>query len=272
MAHALWSGSVNFGLVSIPVRLVAAIRPNELRFHFLHDEDHGRISNVRLCDSCGKRVEWDHVVRGFEAAKERYVVVSDEDFARVDVEATQSIDIVQFVQVDEIDPVLFDKPYYLEPEKNGRHAYGLLRDVLIKTRKVGIAQVVIRTRQHVAAVKPRGATLVLELMHYADEIVDEAEIDAPSDRIKASAPEMKSAAMLVEAMSASFDPAAFKDTYREELTALIEARARGERPALGKAKARKKATNVIDLREVLRRSLDQTRKRRKKSPHRKHVA
>lgn len=261
MAHAIWSGTINFGLVTIPIQLFTAIRPNELRFHFLHESDHGRLNNVRVCAACGKPVEWDHVVRGFEYEKGKYVVLKDEDFKRADVEATQSIDIMEFVESSEIDPMFFDTPYYLVPEKKGRHAYALLRDVLGKGTKVGIARVVIRTREHLAAVRPRGNALVLELMHFADELVGQDGFDLPAKTEKASAGEVKSATMLIEAMAARFDPAAFKDTYREELTTLIEARSRGEQVATPAAKPRR-ATNVIDLRDVLEKSVAQTQKRR----------
>jgi len=269
MAHAIWSGTINFGLVSIPVTLHTAVRPKELRFHFLHDADHGRLNNVRICSSCGKRVEWEHVVRGFEYERNKYVVLTEEDFKSVDVEATQSIDIMEFVDSQEIDPMFFETPYYLVPEKKGRHAYALLRDVLGKGTKVGVARVVLRTREHLAAVRPRGDALVLELMHFADELVGQEDFDLPRAE-KASPAEIKSATMLVEAMTAKFDPTAFKDRYREELMRLIEARARGKRVKARAGKPRQ-PTNVIDLQDVLQQSLAETRKRRK-APGRKHVA
>ncbi|TAM57680.1 Ku protein [bacterium] len=266
MARAIWSGTVNFGLVTIPIQLFTAVRPNELRFHFLHDRDGGRLSTVRVCDICGKNVAWENVVRGFEYEKGKHVVLTDEDFKRVDVEATQSIDITEFVETSEIDPMLFDTPYYLVPEKKGRHAYALLRDVLAKGTKVGIARVVLRTREHLAAVRPHGNALILELMHFADELVGQEGLDLPAKSEKASAGEVKSATMLIDAMAATFDFAAFKDTYREELTALIEARARGQTVEARTAKPRP-ATNVIDLREVLDESLAQTRKSRPAAAH-----
>lgn len=271
MAHAIWSGTINFGLVTIPIQLFTAIRSNELRFHFLHDHDGGRLSNVRVCDACGKPVEWEHVVRGFEYEKGRHVVLSDDDFKRVDVEATQSIDILEFVESSEIDPMFFETPYYLVPEKKGRHAYALLRDVLGKGTKVGIARVVIRTREHLAAVRPRDNALLLELMHFADELASQAEFDFPAKAEKASAGEVKSATMLIDAMTAKFDPAAFKDKYREELMALIEARAHGQQVKTRSAKPRR-PTNVIDLRDMLDESVAQTRKQRRKAPKRTRVA
>src|SRR5689334_20250172 len=154
MAHAIWTGSINFGLVTIPVKLFTAVRENELQFNQLHAKDLGRINYKRVCSVDGKEVPWAEIVKGYKLEEDRYVTLSDEDLKSVSVEATQSIDIVQFVNFDEINPMFFDKPYYLEPEKKGRHAYALLRDALKKANKVGIATVVIRTRQYLSALRP----------------------------------------------------------------------------------------------------------------------
>src|SRR5512141_2605131 len=142
MAHAIWSGSISFGLVTIPVKLFTAVREQEgVHFHLLHDEDKGRIKNVRKCSECGREIPWNDLVRGYEYEKGSYVVVTDDELERYKPEATQSIDIAEFVDAGEIDPMLYDKPYYLEPEKKGRHAYALLREALRKSNKVGIARV-----------------------------------------------------------------------------------------------------------------------------------
>jgi DNA end-binding protein Ku len=257
MAHAIWSGSINFGLVTIPVKLQTAIRTNDLRFNFLHKTDEGRIQNVRRCSLDGEEVQYDEIVRGYEYEKGQYVILGDEDFKRVNVEATQSVDIVQFVDLSEINPIYFDKPYYLEPEKKGRHAYALLREALKAMNKVGIAKVVIRSREHLAAVKPNGEALVLELMHFADEIVDQGSLELPATETPAEN-EMKVAKLLIDTMTDSFDPEAFHDTYREELLAMIEARAAGKEQPAGKPKLRR-ASNVVDLMDVLQKSLEQTR-------------
>jgi DNA end-binding protein Ku len=260
-AHAIWTGTINFGLVTIPVKLFTAVRANDLAFHFLHAEDKGRVNNVRRCSECGKEVAWDDVVRGYEYEKGHYVVLSDEDFKRVDVEATQSVDIVEFCQLDEIDPMLFDKPYYLEPDKKGRHAYALLRDALAKSGKVGVARVVIRAHEHIAALKPSGKALVLEIMHFAEELVPATGFEFPPANERESEKEMRAAEMLIESMTAKFDPASFKDKYRNELLKMIEARAH-HRPLKKAAPARKTSTNVVDLMDVLEASLTETRKHR----------
>jgi DNA end-binding protein Ku len=261
MAHALWTGSINFGLVNIPVKLFTAVRGNELSFHFLHGKDKGRINNVRTCSEDGKKVPWDEIVRGYEIEKGQYVVLSDEDFKRVNVEATQSVDIVQFVHQKEIDPMLYDTPYYLEPEKKGRHAYALLREALKKSGKIGIARVVIRTREHLAAVRPQGNAILLETMHYADEIVPAEQFDFPAAKEKTPATEMKAALMLIDTMSEKFNARSFHDQYKEQLLTMIRARARGK--ALPKAKVKTaEPTNVVNIMDVLQRSLSERRPKR----------
>ncbi len=261
MAHALWSGSVNFGLVNIPVKLFTAVRGNELSFNFLHSKDKGRINNVRTCSVCNRKVSWDDIERGYEFEKGQYVTLSDEDFKQVNVEATQSVDIVQFVDQKEINPMLYDTPYYLEPEKKGRHAYALLREALRKSGKVGIARVVIRTREHLAALRPQGNALVLETMHYADEIVPVDQFDLPSNKEKTPPTEMKAAQMLIDTMAEKFDAASFRDKYKDELLTMIEARARGKAIPKTKVKMRE-PTNVVNIMDVLQRSLNDRRGKR----------
>lgn len=260
MAHAIWSGSINFGLVTIPVKLFTAVRANELSFNMLHAKDEGRIKYERICSVDGKPVPWDEIVKGYEYEKGDYVVLTDEDFKKVNPEATQSVDILEFVELDKINPMFFDKPYYLEPTKQGRHAYALLREALVREKKVAIAKVVIRTKETIAAVKPDGDALVLELMHWADELVEQSDLDFPGD-IKLPEPEMKMAKMLIDSMSVDeFDPEKFTNTYRDELLAMIEARAAGkELPAPKKAPARAKVVNLMD---VLQQSLEESKKQR----------
>ncbi len=259
MAHAIWSGAINFGLVTIPVKLQTAVRTNDLRFNFLHKPDEGRITQVRRCSLDGEEVAYTDLVRGYEYEKGRYVIISDEDFNRVNPEATQSVDIVQFVDLAEIDPMFFDKPYYLEPEKRGRHAYALLREALKESGKVGIAKVVIRSREHLAALKPNGDALVLELMHFADEIVETSTLELPAVE-KPAANEMKVARMLIDTMTEAFDAKNYKDTYREQMLEMIEARAAGKTVPAGETKAPVR-DNVVNLMDVLQRSLEASKKR-----------
>jgi len=277
VAHAIWSGAINFGLVTIPVKLFTAIRgrKNELSFNFIHGKDGARIRYRTFCEREGKEVPRSEIVRGYEYEKGEWVTFTDEELKRLDAENTQSVEILQFVDLDEIDPMFFDVPYYLEPEKKGRHAYALLRDALADANKVAIAKVVLRNREHLAAVKPKGEALVLELMHYDDEIVATSEFEFPPLKESIPAGEMKVAKMLIDTMTAKFEPDKFEDTYRERLLALVEARARGKHVPAAKAKA-PAATNVVNLMDVLQRSIEESKKRgtraggaRKKSGGRK---
>ena len=265
MAHAIWSGSINFGLVSIPVKLFTAVRSgkNDIAFNFLHKKDKGRIKNERVCSVDGKKVAWDEIVRGYEYEKGQYVILTDEDITKASVEATQSVDIVQFVDAKEINPMLYDTPYYLEPDKKRRHAYALLREALKKSGKVGIAQVVIRTREHLAALRPLGDALVLETLHYADELMPYDQFELPPTKEKTPPTEMKAAMMLIDTMSEKFDLESFHDTYKEKLLTMIQARAKGKPLPKIKGKA-PQPTNVVNIMDVLQRSLNERRGKRVK--------
>jgi DNA end-binding protein Ku len=260
MAHAIWSGSINFGLVTIPVKLFTAVKTDELSFNLLHAKDEGRIKYERICSIDDKPVPWDEIVKGYEYEKGQYVVLTDEDFKKVNPEATQSVDILEFVELDKINPMYFDKPYYLEPTKQGRHAYALLRETLTQSNRVAIARVVIRTKEYIAAVKAIDDALVLELMHWASEIVPADTLEIP-DREKLPEKEMKMARMLVDTMSVEeFDAEKFSNNYHDQLLTMIEARAAGkELPTPKKAPARAKVVNLMD---VLAQSLEESKKRR----------
>ncbi|MGC9990885.1 MAG: Ku protein [Candidatus Cybelea sp.] len=260
MAHAIWSGAINFGLVTIPVKLFTAVKTDDLSFNLLHKKDEGRIKYDRVCSVDGKPVPWDEIVKGYEYEKGQYVLLTDDDFAKVNPEATQSVDIVEFVELDKISPMFFDKPYYLEPTKQGRHAYALLREALAESNRVAIARVVIRTKEYIAAVKPIGGALVLELMHWASEIVGSDTLELP-DSETLPEKEMQMARMLIDTMSADeFEPEKFTNKYRDELLTMIEARAAGkELPKAKKAPARSKVVNLMD---VLAKSLEESKKRR----------
>lgn len=260
MAHAIWSGAINFGLVTIPVKLFTAVKTNDLSFNLLHAKDEGRIKYERVCSVDGKPVPWDEIVKGYEFEKGEYVILTDDDFKKVNPEATQSVDIVEFVELEKIDTMYFDKPYYLEPTKQGRHAYALLREALADSKRVAIARVVIRTKEYIAAVKPIDDALVLELMHWSDEIVAADTLDVPGQE-KMPEKEMKMARMLIDTMSVDeFQPEKFENKYHDELMTMIEARAAGkELPKVKKAPARSKVVNLMD---VLAQSLEESKKRR----------
>jgi DNA end-binding protein Ku len=263
--RAIWKGTISFGLVNIPIALYPATRKEELRFRLLRKSDLSPVNYKRVAEKDGKEVPWDQIVKGYEYEKGKYVVLKDEDFERVDLEATQTVDIQDFVDLDEIDPMFFHKPYYLEPQKGGDKAYALLRDALEDSKKVGIAKVVIKTRQYLAGVKPEDGALVLELMHFADELVDMEKLHLPK-KVDVGKREMNMASALVDSMSAKWNPQKYQDDYREALMEVIEEKVKaGGKEIEEKPKPKKQPTKVIDLVEVLQKSLEQTGGAKKKT-------
>jgi len=253
--RAIWKGSISFGLVNIPVSLHNASRVEELKFRLLRSTDLSPVNYKRVAQVDGKEVPWDQIVKGYEYEKEKFVVLKEDDFKRVDLEATDTIDIVDFVNLEEINPIYFYKPYYLEPLKCGSVAYALLRKVLADTDKAGISKVIIRTRQHLAAVKCNGELLVLELMRFENELISPSEIKLDSAKTP-GAREYKMAKTLVEQMSEKWDPARYTDEYRSALMQLIDKKiAAGGKPLPTTGKKAKSPTNVIDLVSVLKESL-----------------
>ena len=258
MARAIWKGSISFGLVNIPIALYPATRREEFKFRLLRKSDLSPVSYKRVAEKDGKEVPWDQIVKGYEYEKGKYVVLKDEDFERVDLEATQTVDIQDFVDQEEIDPIFFYKPYYLEPQKGGDKAYALLRDALKDSNKVGIAKVVIKTRQYLAGVKPEDGVLVLELMHFADELADPGKLHVPK-KTEVGKREMNMAKSLIDSMSSKWNPEKYRDDYREALMEVIEEKVEaGGKEIEEKPKKARKPTNVIDLVSVLQKSLEQT--------------
>ncbi len=265
MARAIWKGSISFGLVNIPIALYPATRREELKFRLLRKSDLSPVNYKRVAEKDGKEVPWDQIVKGYEYEKGRYVVLKDEDFERVDLEATQTVDIQDFVDQEEIDPMFFYKPYYLEPQKGGDKAYALLRDALKDSNKVGIAKVVIKTRQYLAGVKPEDGALVLELMHFADELADPQKLHVPK-KLEIGKREMTMAKSLIDSMSSKWEPQKYKDDYREALMEVIEEKVEaGGKEIEEKPKKALKPTKVIDLVSVLKKSLEQTGSAKKKT-------
>lgn len=258
--RAVWKGSISFGLVTIPVGLHTATRREELKFRMLRKSDLSPINYKRVAEVDGKEVPWEQIVKGYEYEKGKYVVLNDEDFKRVDIEAAETIDIMDFVDIGEINPIYFNKPYYLEPQKGGAGAYALLRNVLAKTNKAGIAKVVIKTREHLAAVKANGKLLVLEIMHFADELVATDGLKIPETKALGKREE-EMAKTLVEQMTEKWDPNRYTDNYKSALMKIIERKvAAGGKELPTEKPTKRTATNVIDLVEVLQRSLQQAGK------------
>jgi DNA end-binding protein Ku len=268
--RAIWKGSISFGLVNIPIALYPATRKEDLKFRLLRGTDLSPVNYKRVAEKDGKEVPWDQIVKGYEYEKGKYVVLKDADFQRVDLEATQTVDIQDFVDEDDIDPMFFYKPYYLEPQKGGDKAYVLLRDVLAKTKKVGIAKVVIKTRQYLAGVKAEDSVLVLELMHFAEELADTDKLNVPK-KLEPGKREIDMATALVESMSSKWDPEKYRDDYREALMEVIEEKVEAGGKEV-EEKPKKKAppsTKVIDLVAVLQESLNKSQGGRKTASTRK---
>jgi DNA end-binding protein Ku len=262
--RSIWRGTISFGLVSVPVRMFTATESKELRFHFLHKDDLTPIGYDKVRKDTGEHVDPEDIVRGFEVSKGQYVPLEDEDLDRLDVELTKAIDICDFVDLDEIDPVYFRKAYYLLPEDGAEKPYLLLVRALDETGKVGIAKVVIRNKQHLAALRPVNGSIVLETMYYADEVRKPEKVKANGDLRSA---EVEMAKSLVENLSESFDPEKYDDTYRKELLELLRAKAKGKKLP---EPQEDEGGEVIDLMQALRESVEKTkRSARKRAPARK---
>lgn len=263
MARPIWTGTVSFGLLNIPVRLMAGERRVDLSFRMLDSRNNARVRYERVNEETGEEVPWKEIVKAFEYDKGSYVVLEEDDIAAASPDRKETIDIEMFVDVASIGPEYFDKPYVLEPAAKAEKGYVLLRDVLARTGKAGIGRVVIRTREYLAAVIPRGDALVMMVLRFAQELVDPEEYKLPegkSTKWKISDREVEMAEQLIESMSGEWAPDDFKDDFRLRLQKVIEERVRSqkvvqdddeedERPPEGSA------TNVIDFAELLKRSL-----------------
>jgi len=255
--RAMWKGAISFGLVTIPVAVYPATEEKSLRFNQLHDGDMGRIRYKRVCSVDGEEVDFEHIVKGYEVEKDRYVVITDEDLDAVPVESSRAIDIQQFVELDEIDPILFKKSYYLVPDETGAKAYALLRKALTEENKVGIAKVSFRDKEHLAALRFKDDVFVLETMYWPDEIrAAEFETLDPDSKVRPNEVEM--AKQLIESLSEPWDPERYKDEYREALLEIVEKKLAGE-PIEAPAEAA--PARVVDLMEALKASVAAAKER-----------
>jgi DNA end-binding protein Ku len=247
----MWKGAISFGLVTIPVAVYPATEEKSLKFNQLHDEDMGRIRYKRVCSIDGEEVDFEHIVKGYEVEKDRYVVLTDEDLDAVPVESSRAIDIQQFVDLDEIDPILFKKSYYLVPDETGAKAYALLRKALSEESKVGIAKVSFRDKEHLAALRFKDQVFVLETMYWPDEI-RAAEFDTVDSSEKVRANEVEMAKALIQNLSEPWNPEQFRDEYREALLDIVEKKDAGE--AI-EAPTEAAPARVVDLMEALKASV-----------------
>jgi DNA end-binding protein Ku len=257
MPRTMWKGAISFGLVSIPVRLYPATEEKTLRFNQLHDKDHGRIKYQRVCSVCGEEVPYEHIVKGYEYEKGKYVVLEDEDFEAVPVQSSRAIDIVQFVALEEIDPIYFQKSYYLVPEETGIKPYNLLREAMSEDGRVAVAKVAIREKEHLATLRFKDNVFLLETMYWPDEI-RAADFEEFDKEVEVRPQEVQMARSLIENLTEEFRPEAFTDEYREALLGVVEKKVAGEEI---EAVPEPEATRVVDLMDALKASVDATEKK-----------
>ncbi len=255
--RAIWSGSVTFGLVNIPIKLFSAISDTHVNLDMLDKKDLSPIRYAKISKSTGKEIPFEDIVKGFKTDEDQYVVITQKDFDDVSPEKTKAIDIIDFVKDAEIDPIYYDKPYYLQPEKNAAKSYALLKEALVKSKMVGVALFVLRNKEHLSILKPYGDILILHQLRFSDEIKDPEELNIPTSVTKPK--ELDMALALIDQLSTKFVPENYKDNYTTELLKIIEAKSKGKKPV--KAKAPDEApSQVKDLMSLLKESLNVKKK------------
>jgi DNA end-binding protein Ku len=274
MARSIWTGAISFGLVSVPVKLYSAVSRKTVRFHQLNGPTGVRIAQKRVDPSTGDEVPYEDIVKGYELSPERYVIIEPGELEALDPVRTRTIEIEDFVELDEIDPIFYDHPYYLAPGPGGAKPYRLLLEAMRETGRVGIARVVIRSKEQLVAVRPMGEVLGMATMLFADEVVPPDALDELPDgaEVKTTKRELDIAKQLVESLADDFDPSKYRDSYRDEVLALIERKAAGESIAVQPASTPEQAP-VPDLMSALKASLDAVRAREgKPAPKRRAKA
>jgi DNA end-binding protein Ku len=276
MARSMWKGSLAFGLVNIPIELYSATRDHRPKFRLLHAKDEAPVKYERVCQTEGKPVAWEDLVKGYEYQKGQFVVLTRDDFKTAALEKTKTIDILDFVDPKEVDERYFETPYYLLPSKGAERAYALLREAIRESGKIGIAKIILRDAQHLAAVESIGDAMVLTMMRFADELAELSEFRFPkAEGIRQ--PEMKMALQLIDNLASSWDPEKYTDEYKENLMKVIQAKLKGRKPAHLQERETAQSADVVDLMARLRASLESkggAAKGKKKSgaKRRKHAA
>ncbi len=255
----IWKGAITFGLISIPVRLYSAVESKSLKFHQLHAKDGGRVKYKRVCSKDGEEVGWDDIVKGYEYSKDHYVTFTDEELEALDLDSIKAIDVVTFVPLEDIDPIYYNKTYYIAPEASGLKAYRLLADALEAEGQVGIAKVALRDKEHLATVRLKDDIFVLETMHWPDEI-REPEFEELDKRVEVRDTEVKMARQLIQQLSNGFKPEEFEDEYRIRLQQLAEQKVQGEEVTVA-AEPSEGPAEVVDLLEALKASVAEAKKK-----------
>ncbi|MGH2751331.1 MAG: Ku protein [Actinomycetota bacterium] len=261
----IWKGSITFGLISIPVKLFSAVQEKSFKFNMLHDEEAcpeggGRIKFKRVCSACDQEVAWDDIVKGYEYSSGHYVTFTQDELAALDVDSIKAIDVVSFVPLTDIDPIYFNKTYYVAPDATGIKAYKLLADALEAEGQVGIAKVALREKEHLATIRLKDDIFVLETMHWPDEI-REPEFEEFDKKIDVRDNEVKMARQLIQQLSADFNPSEFQDDYRLKLEQLAEQKIEGEEVTVA-AEPEEEPTKVVDLMEALKASVAEAKKKK----------
>jgi DNA end-binding protein Ku len=260
MARAIWSGSISFGLLNVPVKLYSAVARKQVSFRELRQSDGSRIRHKRVAESDGKEVAYEEIVKGYELGPEQYVVMTREELEELDPKKTRAIEIQDFVDLDAIDPIYFDHPYYLGPDKGAERAYALLARAMADRGRVAIARFVLRNREHLAAIRAKDGVLTMTTMRFADEVVSPEELDdvLPQEKPKAQKREVEMAEKLIDSLTSDFDPGAYRDEYREELLSLIENKAEGKE-IVASTSEEPEPTKAPDLMAALEESLSAVR-------------
>ena len=254
MARSIWSGAISFGLVNVPVKVFTAVRKKDVRFHQLHEKDGARIQQKRFCSKEEKEVPYDEIAKGYEISSGHYVMIDPDELDALDPEATRTIDIEDFVDLNDIDPLYYDTNYYLVPDNRGEKPYRLLLESMSDANKVGIARVVMRTKQYLVAVRPVGEALVMSMLNFHDEVVPQEELDGlPGKKGNVSDRELRMAQQLIDSLATEWDPTQYRDTYRERVLDLIEKKAEGKEIVAAQETA--KPAPVVDLMAALEASL-----------------
>jgi DNA end-binding protein Ku len=262
--RAMWKGAISFGLVTVPVSLSVAVRPKDVQFHQVHDKDGGRIREKRVCEVDGKEVPYEHVAKGYEVAKGEIVVIGRDELKAVDPVADKTIAVEQFVELPEIDPLYFDRTYFVAPDgKAASHAYALFTAVLEKSGQVAVARIVLSTKQHLCLVRAKDGRLLLTTLAYGDEVAEAPDVPHATP----TAQELKMASLLVDQMVGTFEPGKFHDEHRERVIALVKQKAQGRTIAVPEEKA---AAPIADLTEALRRSIEEHKGKGAPKGHRRH--
>jgi DNA end-binding protein Ku len=266
--HTIWKGSISFGLVNIPIKLHSATEDRDIKLRSLHKECHTPIKYEKVCPVCDKEIDHKDIVKGYEVTKGKFVVLEEDELNEIkEVNAEKTVEILDFIKIDEIDPIFYDRSYFVSPNDGGKKAYTLLRKALVTSGKVGIAKITMRSKEQLSVVRVYENTLVMETIHYPDEVRTSKDVPNVPENDEISEKELETATMLIEQLTSEFQPENYHDEYRERLSQLIESKQTGEKIVTAKEKAPKE--NVTDLMAALQASIDSTSTEKKKTAKKK---